>query len=273
MTHPRSGTAGRSAARHAFRRLGACTALLLVVVTLAIGAHADRAIADTTDPDSEGNLTVDITDGSEPSPTPTTRPPSAPPLPPSPPRRPRPPSQNGPVTADVTQATIPDPTAADDALGDDPAVVGGVLAMGGLAASASPSLGIGNGALTLNFVMRNMSSTTFDSSARFWVDNAFGGRIADIDVNVDDLEPDETRRVQVRFDELGQHVVLHAHVTLTPPTTVEGAALEPISRNTTVAVPPWFSISLISGLGVLSGLGWWLFNPRGLGLRLARFGA
>lgn len=231
-------------------------ALAALLSTGVIGLPVQHAAAETID---EGNITVDVTDGVEPTPRPTFTPPGPPPV--------NPPRPGPPVAADVTQATIPDPVGADEALGEDPAVAGGILAMSGLTATASPSIAIGNGYVTLDFVVRNTSATAFDSTARFWIDNAVGGRIVDVDdVTVAALEPGETRRVQVRVDGLGQHFVLHAHVTLTPPDTVEGVELDAITRDTTIAVPPLFVLSLVSGIGAASGLLWWLFSRRGLGL-------
>ena len=231
-------------------------ALAALLSTGVIGLPVQHAAAETID---EGNITVDVTDGVEPTPRPTFTPPGPPPV--------NPPRPGPPVAADVTQATIPDPVGADEALGEDPAVAGGILAMSGLTATASPSIAIGNGYVTLDFVVRNTSATAFDSTARFWIDNAVGGRIVEVDdAAVAALEPGETRRVQVRIDGLGQHFVLHAHVTLTPPDTVEGVELDAITRDTTIAVPPLFVLSLVSGIGAASGLLWWLFSRRGLGL-------
>ena len=173
----------------------------------------------------------------------------------------------------MTQATIPDPTAADDALGSDAVVSDGLIAMSGLTVAASPSIFIANGSLAVDFVVRNLSATTFDADARFWIVTAYGARIAEIDdVQVDALEPDETRRVKVVFEGLGQNILLRVHATLTPPETLEGNDLAPISRDTTAVVPPWFSLSVASAVGLVSWFGWWLFRNRGLGLSLLRMG-
>lgn len=249
--------------------------LLLAAALAAGGADAEGAHADTTDPDGQVNLTVNVTEDSSPSPTPTTTPRStAPPV--TPPRTPSTSSSttNSSATSVATQATITDPVAADDALGADPVVVHGVLAMSGLSASASPSIEIGNGTLTVSFVVRNLSAAPFSSSAIFWVDNAFGGLIARTgEMAVDDLQPDETRRVQVVFEGLGQHFVLNVNATLTPPAEVGGTPIDPISRDRTMVVPPWFSIAMVSGIALLSRIGWWAYSPRGLGLRFGRLGA
>lgn len=258
-----------------------CLAVALSAVAGPAAATATPAAATATpaaEDSSDGNLTVEVTDGSpqpSPSPTRTNGPPSTPPGPPAtvPPRSPgrtTPPT----VTPQVTQATIPDPAGADEALGDAPATTGGALAMSGMTASVSPSLDVGNGALTLDVVVRNTSKSTFDSTAHFWVRNVAGGLIADMDaVDVDGLAPDETRRVAVTIEGLGQHVVLRTYMTLTPPETVDGMPLSQLSRNRVVAVPPLFSMSLASGVAALSGLAWWVISPRGLGLRWRRWGA
>jgi hypothetical protein len=257
------------------RRVKIGTVVLSVAAVLAFGpADAENALADTTDPDGQVNLTVNVTEDSSPSPTPTTTPrPTVPPV--TPPRTPSTSSSttNSSATSVATQATITDPVAADDALGADPVVVDGVLAMSGLSASASPSIAIGNGTLTVSFIVRNLSAAPFSSTATFWVDNAFGGLIAKTgEMAVDDLQPDETRRVQVVFEGLGQHIVLNVNATLTPPSEIAGTPIDPIGRNSTVMVPPWFSIALVSGIALFSRFGWWVYSPRGLGLRFGRLG-
>lgn len=271
MTLPRAGRAvhvlrTRAASRRQGFYLPGAVLVAALVLTSA-GVVAQPALADTTD---DGNLVVDVTDGVEPSPSPT-RTPGPPFTPPGPP--PVPPRKGTPPKGDVTQATIPDPDAADDALVDE-VVVGGALAMSGLTATASPSFAIGNGTLELSFVVRNTSDEAFDSTARFWVVDVLGSRIADIaDVQVDGLEPDETRRVLVRIEGVGQHTVYRTYVTLTPPATIAGVPLTPVTRNAAVVVAPLFSMSLVSGIAALSGLAWWVVSPRGLGVRFRRLGA
>ena len=264
----------RGAGPRLSRRLGAGVVVAFVAAVLALGvAHSDRAVADTTDPDEQLNLTVNITDGATPTPTATPRATAQPGIPPRAPGSSSSPSGSS-VTSVGTQATITDPVAADDALGADPVVVDGVVAMSGLSAAASPSIEIGNGTLTVSFVVRNLSTAPFSSTATFWVDNAFGGLIAKTgEMAIDDLQPDETRRVQVVFKGLGQHIVLNVNATLTPPAEVGGTSIGPISRDSTLIVPPWFSIALVSGIALVSRIGWWVYSPRGLGIRFGRFGA
>lgn len=245
------------------RSLAGVVAILLTVMTLAFAGQADLALADATDSDDSGLLSVVVTDDSTPAPTPSpTRSSTS-----APSQSPARPSSGGGGTAPTatgtaTVATIADPGAADGAL-VDAEVIDGVLAISGLTANALPWLDVGNGSLTVDFVIRNLSSTAFDSTAQFWVDNAFGARIAEIGgVAVSGLQPGETRRVQVRFTGLGQQVVLHAHATLTPPKVLDGVELGPISRNSSLLVPPWFSIVLATGISLIGWATWQLLRRR-----------
>lgn len=261
---------GESTAR---RRLGAAHAVALALVVLSLWAGGAGAHAATDDGGSDGSLSVEVADDT-PSPAPSaTAPAPAPPRPaPVPPPRTSPSgsSTTSPATSVAMQATIPDVPTADDALGDDAVVVDGVLAMSGLSATAAPWIDVGNGSVSVSFVVRNTSPTAYDASAVFWVDSAFGGLIAKTgEIAVDGLQPGETRRVQVVFDGLGQHVVLNAHAVLTPPAEVAGTPAEPISRDLTLLVPPWFSIVLVTGITVLSALGWWAYTRYRQGISVA----
>lgn len=251
--------------------LFAVAAIVVSGAAFAFAGNADLAFADTADPDDSGLLSVVVTDDSTPSPTPTpTR--SSSQTPSQAPVRSASNSGGAASTAagTVTVATIADPSAADDAI-VDAEVIDGVLAISGLTIKASPWLDVGNGSLTVDFVIRNLSSTAFDSTAEFWVDNAFGGRIAEIDgVAVNALQPDETRRVQVRFTGLGQQVLLHANATLTPPTVLGGVELEPISRNSSLLVPPWFSVALVIGISLIGWAMWHLLRRRALVVAVQR---
>ncbi|MBW9121221.1 hypothetical protein JNB63_14070 [Microbacterium trichothecenolyticum] len=267
---------------HRGSRWPALLAAGLVVVALSAGAGgaASAAVRFTDERDPQGNLTVEVADGSpNPTPSPTRTNGNGPPFTPPGPSSTTPPRLPGrvtpaTVTPQVTQATIPDPVDADEALGDDPVSTGGVLAMSGITATVEPSLEVGNGTLTLDVVVRNTSDSTFDSTAHFWIDHVAGGILVDLDeVDVDALAPDETRRVMVEVDGLGQHVVLRTYMTLTPPESLDGMPLSPLSRNKVVVIPPLFAMSVASGIVAIGGLMWWAVSPRGLGLRWRRWGA
>jgi hypothetical protein len=246
----------------------------LITGVLFIGT-ATASVASTT---GGGNLTVDVTDEVTASPSPTPSPSASIPRPASPVSPPSTPSINpgpaqAPVTSQPTQATIPNPQTADDALGADATSTGEMLTMSGLSVTAEPSFAIGNGSLVLSFVVRNTWREPMSLSARFWVDNLIGMRLADVaDVQVADLQPDETRRVQVRIDGLGQHIVLRNYVTLTPPTSVGGAELDSMTRNTMIVVPPLFTMSVVGGLAAVGGLVWWLVARQGWAVSFWRLG-
>lgn len=193
-------------------------------------------------------------------------------IPPANPDRPR-----APRGGNVTQTTITDPTQADQALGDEPFDLSGVLYVSGLTGAASPSFGPSNGTVTLALTIRNVSSTTFNSKARFWLGNAAGMTVADMTpVTVKGLKPAETRTISATMRRLGQWTVLHAHVTLTPPKVVEGTRLIPLTRDTTVVLAPLFTLSLFSGaggLGTIGFVGWRRLTARGISVaQLLSFG-
>ncbi|WP_157156889.1 hypothetical protein [Diaminobutyricimonas sp. LJ205] len=240
-------------------RCAAGTAAVLVVAVLGVALSSGSARADD---EVNGNLSVVVDDGTTPTPTPSG---SAPPTtPPSPPNRPiTPPGQdkkNQPSPV-VEQETMTNPGEADEALGDDPSDLGGILWVSGLTAVGEPSFAPENGTVQLTFTLRNTSSTQFNSRARFWITNALGARIAEErHVRVDDLEPDETRRVSVTFAGLAQHAMLTGHVQLTPPAQVEKTKLSSFTRDTLVFFPPLFGMSVAGGVGALGGLVWWAFG-------------
>lgn len=131
--------------------------------------------------------------------------------------------------------------------------LGGVVHVGGLTSTYLPSLNPFGGEIALAFVVRNVSQTTFDSSARFWMENPFGGRVAESVVDISALKPGESRVVSMRLPGAGQWTVLTAHATFTPPETVEDTALSPLTRDATVFALPWFLLLLIV-LGVVTAV-------------------
>ncbi len=234
-----------------------------------LGVAALTSSAARADDEVDGNLTVTVDDGPTPTPKPTPTPsptPSGPPssTPPTPPNRPiTSPGQdkkNTPAPV-VEQETITDPGDADDALGDDPTDLDGILWVSGLTAKVEPSFTPQNGTVQLTFTLRNTSSIEFDSRARFWVANGVGANIAEEKhIRIDQLAPDETRRVSVTFAGLAQHAILTGTMQLTPPAQVEKTELSSFTRNTLIFFPPLFGISVAGGIGVLGGLLWVAFG-------------
>ncbi|MGD8195923.1 hypothetical protein ACEXQB_015645 [Herbiconiux sp. P18] len=136
-------------------------------------------------------------------------------------------------------------------VGDDEQSLGGILYISGLGTGYSPSIDPLSGDLHVHFTVRNVSSAAVDSSARFWVSNAFGGEIGSGEtVDVAGLKPDESRVVDATISGVGQWTFATAHMTLTPPETVDGVTLTPLTRDAFVVLPPWFLLAL----GALAGL-------------------
>lgn len=128
---------------------------------------------------------------------------------------------------------------------DDEQSIGGILYISGLASAYAPSIDPLSGDLQVHFTVRNVSNATIDSSARFWVSNPFGGEISAVGpVDVAGLKPDESRVVDATLSGVGQWTFATAHVTLTPPETVDGVELAPLTRDAFVFLPPWFLLAL-----------------------------
>ncbi|WP_166878430.1 hypothetical protein [Salinibacterium sp. ZJ450] len=251
---------------------------ILVVAAIASLAATTVGRAVAAEPEADSNLSVTVTEEPVPTPiaTPTASPtpsPTTTPRPSGPPATPpgRDPDRNPgrPPGGDVEQETITDPAEAEEALGDKPSDLGGILALSGLTATVSPTFTPENGSITLSFTVRNTSSTTFNSTARFWITNAVGARIAEEQhVRVNKLEPKETRRISVTFSSLGQFGVLNGFLQFTPPKQVENTQLSTITRDTLIVLPPLFGLSVVAGLGGLGGLLWWGSGARGTRSRL-----
>ncbi|MGA1836284.1 hypothetical protein VD659_05055 [Herbiconiux sp. 11R-BC] len=139
---------------------------------------------------------------------------------------------NGSTT--VTGSTTP-PTP-----GPDDYSIGGILYVSGLSTEYTPSINPLSGQLRARFTVLNVSGTIIDSTARFSSTNAFGAEFSVVDsVPIAGLKPNESRVVDATLDGVGQWTFVNAHFTLTPPETVEGVTLAPITRDTFVFVPPW----------------------------------
>jgi hypothetical protein len=94
-------------------------------------------------------------------------------------------------------------------------------------------------AVELSFVVRNVSKSTFNSTARFWVDTTFGSRLSEMrGIRIRTLKPGETRTVRATLVGLGQWTVLHAHATFAPPPSVDGTKVAAVSRDSYIFVPP-----------------------------------
>lgn len=168
-------------------------------------------------------------------------------------------NSNGSV-ASSTQTTQTDAAAAAAALGTDPVDVGGVLFAGGVTATTQPSPSPRGGTAVLAMTVKNVSSTTFDSSMDFWLTSPLGDTIARLDqISVAGLAPGETRTVKATMTNVGQWPAMMAHVTLTPPAAVENSELAPVTRDTIVWMWPFFALMMLGLL--VAGYLLWRFLP------------
>ncbi|TAJ46794.1 MAG: hypothetical protein EPO52_14725 [Herbiconiux sp.] len=145
----------------------------------------------------------------------------------------------------VTGSITPPAPAADEFS------IGGILYVSGLTTAYSPSIDPLAGDLAVQYTVRNVSGETIDSTSRFWVTNAFGAELSAVDpVEVTALKPGESRVVSATLTGVGQWTFATAHMTLTPPTTVAGEELQPLTRDAFVVLPPWFLLALLAIGGV-----------------------
>lgn len=143
--------------------------------------------------------------------------------------------------------------------------LGGVLYLSGLTSDYVWSMNPARSVVMLHITLRNVSKSTFNSTARFWIDSTLGNTVSELkSVRIDRLRMNETRVVTVRMKGLGQWTVLQAHATITPPKSVDGISLAPITRDTYVFVPPL----LVGGIG-LFGICTFLLGKSLFALRLA----
>jgi hypothetical protein len=124
--------------------------------------------------------------------------------------------------------------------------VNGMVYVGGLESSSALSLNPGDAAVTLTFTVRNASQSTIDATADFWMNSIFGNEIdAAHGIEIQGLAPGETRAVSTQLHNAGQWTLVNAHMTLTPPATVDGVELTPVTRDALVVVFPWFLAVLL----------------------------
>ncbi len=165
------------------------------------------------------------------------------------------------TAATITQTPVGS-AAADSALGADVFNLAGTLYVSGLSGAVSGSAGPGGGDVTLSITVKNASSETLDATSKFWLDNAFGLPVAEVSgVAIRALKPGETRTIDVTMQGPGQWALYDGHATITPPKAVSGTQLEPITRDTTVWLTPWFAVLVVGIPGTLVA-GWYLFGQR-----------
>lgn len=224
-------------------------ALGAVAVVLAVVFPNLPAAAE--DPPSGTPLSVNVTDGSTPTPTP--RPsgsasPSAVVPVTGPAARPGGSTGSTGSTGGSGVGTAPAGGAgAGSPAGSTPPAdevnVAGMLYIGGINAAGTPALNPAEGTVTVWFTVRNASQSVIDATASFWMDGAiFTNRLDTVDVPVAALQPGETRVVSAELQHGGQWTLLSTHATLTPPDSVDGTALTPVTRDALVILFPWLIV-------------------------------
>jgi hypothetical protein len=143
--------------------------------------------------------------------------------------------------------------------------LGGILYLSGVTSDYIWSIDPTHTAVMLHLTVRNVSKSTFDSTARFWIDTPLGNTVSEVKgIQVAKLRPNETRELTVKMVGLGQWTVLHAHATLTPPKVVDGVTLTSVTRDSYVFVPP-----ILAGAIGLLGVGAFFLGKFLLALRFA----
>ena len=122
--------------------------------------------------------------------------------------------------------------------------VGGGLFVGGLNGNGMPAVNPADGTVDMWFTVRNSSTKPVDATADFWMEGTvFSNRLDARDgVPITALQPGETRVVAATLSGAGQWTLVSAHVTFTPPETVDAAAATSVTRDALVLVFPWLIV-------------------------------
>lgn len=155
-------------------------------------------------------------------------------------------SGSGSATGTAQTPSSVAPGTTDDPVAEDAVDLGGILSIGGLTTGSSLSLNPFGGDVQVWFTVRNTSRSTIDATADFWMENAFGLRLATVDgVAVAGLKPGETRTVGADLPGAGQWTVLTTHARLNPPAQVDDVDLSSLTRDATVFVVPWLTLLVL----------------------------
>ncbi|WP_291037576.1 hypothetical protein [Herbiconiux sp.] len=218
-------------------RRGAAVAVLAGIAAFAAVSMGAGAASAATDPAPEGiGLTVTVGPGgatSSPAPVPPASRPST------------------TTSTNVGGSVVVNDPLNPPAPTDDEYSIGGVLYVSGLSTEYLPSIDPLGGELKTWFTVRNVSTGELSGSARFWVSSPFGTELsAQDDVELSGLKPQESKVVSATLTGVGQYTFATAHYTFTPPESVDGVALTPVTRDAFVVLPPWFLL----GTAALAGL-------------------
>lgn len=143
------------------------------------------------------------------------------------------------VVTGGARATAPVPA-------DDEFDLGGVVFISGVTSGYGWSINPFAGETHAEFTVHNVSQFTIDGSAAFQLVGPFGNEITRVDgITLDQLKPDESRIVEATLTGLGQWTFFTIHATFTPPDSVGGTALTPITRDGFLFVLPWLLLGLL----------------------------
>ncbi|QOC24686.1 hypothetical protein [Microbacterium hominis] len=226
--------------------LGA-VALFTLLPIAGLGARADDGV------DDSGNVSVTVVDGSTPSPSPSS---TASPRPTTPPAPGSSSTSGGSGGGGSGGGASGGSAPAGTGAADDVSIAGMVY-IGGINSSVALSPDPGSGEVTLWLTVRNASTRTIDLTVDFWMESVLFGVPLDQTrgVAVPALQPAEVRVVSTRLHGAGQWGLVDTHATVTPPATVDGTALTPVTRDALVFVFPWVSV-LVAAVIVIGLLAW-----------------
>lgn len=175
-----------------------------------------------------------------------------------------------PAPAPTGSAAAPAPAPSSSPGATHPVAVGGVLFVSGVRTTYRPSWDPIGGTLHVELTVRNATDQVVDASASIGAATLVGVDLGNADsIAVQGLSPGEVRTVGTDIKGVGQWGPLRAHVTVTPPATLRGVALQPLTRDRWLLVPPWYLVALLAAVGLL----WWVLRHYRLVLALRATGS
>lgn len=138
------------------------------------------------------------------------------------------------------------PSSPPAATTSDEVSVGGVFYVSGVTASSTLSFNPFGGDEHAQFSVRNVTTSTLDATASFHLTNIFGAQIGAVEnIPISQLKPGESRVVEAVISGMGQWTFGTISATFTPPNSIDGTTLSPVTRDTFVFVLPWLIIAVV----------------------------
>lgn len=143
--------------------------------------------------------------------------------------------------------SVPSPTPGAAGGTQHPVDVGGVLFVSGVRTTYHRSWNPLGGSLHVELTVRNATAQVLDASASLGATTLVGVDLGGADsIAVRGLNPGEVRTVGADIRGVGQWGVLRAHMTVTPPASLGGVALQPLTRDGWRVVPPWYLVGVLA---------------------------